>query len=161
MTYVNVPATIGTAPMPSASEAERSARPSRLSRLGGVGGGTGDAGRLDVHLVGDALQPVVRLGDARGGERVGSDDVGAGREVGVVNGPDDIRPGEGQEIVVATKVAGMVAEALAAEVGLGQAVALDERSGRAVEHDDPLREQRAEQKQALLARPDGACRRLS
>jgi hypothetical protein len=46
----------------------------------------------------------------------------------------------------------MVAKALAAEVGLGQAVALDERPRGAVEHENPFLEQRAEQEQALIAR---------
>jgi hypothetical protein len=54
----------------------------------------------------------------------------------------------------------VVEEALAAEVGLGQAVTLDERSGGAIEHENPLAKQRAEQEQALLTRPDGANRRL-
>jgi hypothetical protein len=47
----------------------------------------------------------------------------------------------------------VVAEAVAAEVGLGQPIALDQRSGGAVQDEDSLSEQRAEQEQALIARP--------
>jgi hypothetical protein len=52
----------------------------------------------------------------------------------------------------------MVLEPLAAEVGLGQAVPLDEGSGGAVEHQDSVLQKRPEQEQALSARPRVACR---
>jgi hypothetical protein len=48
----------------------------------------------------------------------------------------------------------MVAEALAAEVGLGQTVTLDECSGRPVEDEDALAQKRSEQEQALVTRPN-------
>jgi hypothetical protein len=51
----------------------------------------------------------------------------------------------------------MVLEPLAAEVGLGQAIALDERARGSVEHENPLLEKRPEQEQALIARPRAAC----
>ena len=54
----------------------------------------------------------------------------------------------------------MVAESLAAEVGFGQVVALDERSSRSVEHKDPLLQERPDQEQALIARPGVAGRRF-
>ncbi len=41
----------------------------------------GDAGGSDVQLVDDLVRPVVALGDAGAGERVGLDDVGAGEQV--------------------------------------------------------------------------------
>jgi len=53
----------------------------------------------------------------------------------------------------------VVAEALAAEVGLGQAVALDQRARGAVEHENPPLQQRAKQEQALFARPNVVGRR--
>jgi hypothetical protein len=95
------------------------------------------------------------LRDARGRERVGGDDVGAGVQIRVVDGADDVGPRQGQQVVVASDVARMVAEALAAEIGLGQTVTLDERSGRPVEDEDALAQKWSEQEQALLTRPNG------
>ena len=46
-----------------------------------------------------------------------------------------------RQVVVAAQVAGVVGEALAAEVGLDQLVALDERAHRAVHDHDPLAQQ--------------------
>ena len=100
------------------------------------------------------MQPVVRLRDARGRERVGGDDVGAGVQIRVVDGADDVGPRQGQQVVVASDVARMVAEALAAEIGLGQTVTLDERSGRPVEDEDALAQKGSEQEQALVTRPN-------
>jgi hypothetical protein len=77
-----------------------------------------------------------------------------------VDGPHDVRPGQAQNVVVAPKVARMVAEALTAEVGLGQAVALDQGPSGSVEYEDPLLEEGPEQGQALIARPGVACRRF-
>ena len=51
---------------------------------------------------------------------------------------DDVRLGQGEQIVVADQVAGPVGEPLAAVAGLVRAVALDRRAHRAVDHHDPL-----------------------
>ena len=130
-------------------------RPAGLDRLGGVGGGPGDPSGLDVDLVGHVLEPVVGLGDPRGRECVCRDDVGAGGKVRVVDRAHHARPGQDQQGVVAADVAGMIPKALAAKIGLCQAVTLDERPGRAVEHEDSLAQKWPEQEQALLARPNG------
>ena len=50
-------------------------------------------------------------------------------------------PGQAEQVGVAAQVARVVAEPLAAVVGLGQLVGLDERAHRAVEHEDPRPEQ--------------------
>jgi len=76
-----------------------------------------------------------------------------------VDGANDVGTGEDKQVVVATDVALVVAEAPAAEIGLGQAVALDQRARGAVEHENPPLQQRAEQEQALFARPDVGVRR--
>jgi hypothetical protein len=107
-----------------------------------------------VDLVGHVLQPVVGLGDASGGERVGGDDVGAGRKIRVVDGAYNVGPRQDQQVVVASNIARMVAEALATEVGLGQTVTLDECARRPVEYEDPLAQKGSEQEQALLTRPN-------
>ena len=70
-----------------------------------------------------------------------------------MDGSHDIRPGQAQEIGVAPHIARVVAEALTAEVRLGQAVALDERSGGAVQDENALAQQRPEQEQSLLTHP--------
>ena len=49
---------------------------------------------------------------------------------------DHVGPRQHQHVVVALQVLGMILEALAAEVGLGQLVALDHGAHRAVEHED-------------------------
>jgi hypothetical protein len=48
----------------------------------------------------------------------------------------------------------MVAEALPAEVGLREAVALDESARGAIEDEDSLLQQRAQEGDALLTRPN-------
>ncbi len=138
---------------------DNEARSVGIALLGGVGRCPRDPGRLNVDLVGHALHPVIGLGNARGGERVGRDDVGAGRQVRVVDGANDVGARQAEEVVVAAYVARVSAEALAAEVGLGQAVALDERPGRSVEHEDSLLQEWAKQEQTPLTRPGVACRR--
>jgi hypothetical protein len=76
-----------------------------------------------------------------------------------VDGPNHVRPGQRQDVGIAAQVAGVVSEALAAEVGLGQAVALDERARCPVENEDPLLQQGPQQAQALVARPGRRRRR--
>ena len=99
-----------------------------------VGNPPGNLRRRPVHLLGVRLELVVGQRDRVAVERVRADDVGAGVEVLAVDAGDDLGLGQHQEVVLATQVAGMVGEALAAEVGLGQLVTLDERAHRAVEH---------------------------
>ena len=52
--------------------------------------------------------------------------------------PDRLGLGQAQEIAVAAHVARVVAEPLAAELGLGEPVGLEHRAHRAVEDQDPL-----------------------
>jgi hypothetical protein len=59
-----------------------------------------------------------------------------------VDRPHDVRPRDGQQVVVASNVAGVVAEPLAAEVVLGQAEALDLSAGGSVQDQDPPLQQR-------------------
>ena len=96
---------------------------------------------FDVQLVGERLEPVVGLRDRGAAERVGLDDVGAGRQVLAVDAADDVGPRQDEHVAVALELARMAAEPLAAEVGLRQRVALDHRAHGAVEEQDARGEQ--------------------
>jgi hypothetical protein len=108
-----------------------------------------------VLLVDGVLQAVVGLGDTGRREGVRRDDVRPSRQVRVVDGPDHVRAGQREEVVVAAQVAGMVAEPFSAEIRFGQAVALNQRPRRAVQDKDPLLQQGPQEGDSLLSRPDG------
>ena len=91
-----------------------------------------------VELVDDRLEAVVGLGDRGGREGVGLDDVGAGAEIVQVDVADRVGLGQDEQVVVALEVLAVVAEALAAEVGLRQLERLDLGPHGAVEHQDAL-----------------------
>ena len=99
---------------------------------------------FDVQLVGKRLEGVVGLRDGGAREGVRLDDVGAGGQILAVNGADDVRPRQDEDVAVPAQVLGVVLEALAAEVGLGQLVALDHRAHRAVEEEHALLERAAQ-----------------
>src|SRR6185295_13856951 len=107
--------------------------------------------RLHVHLAYDGRQAVVGLGEGVGRERIRLDDVGPGVEVRAVDGEHDVRPGQVQQLVVTAYVGRVVSEALPAEVGLFERVALDERAHRAVEDQDPLAKRLVQPGQAARA----------
>jgi hypothetical protein len=98
-------------------------------------------GSAQVQLRRELLGSVVGLGDAVGAEGVGLEDVGAGREIRAVHLLHHVGPGQHQQLVVAGWVVGMFAEALAPEVGLGQALCLEHGPHGPVDHEDPLGEQ--------------------
>ena len=110
----------------------------------------GDPGRLAsdlrafaVQFVDQRLQAVIGLRDRGRRERVGLDDVGAGAAIIQVDGPDRLRLGERQEIVVALQVAVAAARVpIAAKMLLPEAEALDLRPHRAVEDEDALARRR-------------------
>ena len=103
-----------------------------------------EPGALEVQVVDDVLEAVVRLPDRRGRERVRRRDVRARPEVGAVDVEDDLGTGEVEEVGIAGDLAGMVAEALAAVVRVLEPFPLQHRPPRAVEHENPLREQVAQ-----------------
>jgi hypothetical protein len=119
-----------------------------------VGGLPRQAGALEVHVVDGVLEAVVGLTDARRREGVRGRDVGAGREVRAVDVEDEVGPRQVEQVGVAADVAGMVAEALAAVVGLVQAEPLEHRPPGAVENDDPLRQQLLETVPSAHLPPD-------
>ena len=114
----NAPATKrGRSEVAAVSAASRAIR--ALARLRGA------------HLAGEA---VVLLGHAVRVEGVGGDDVGARFEEARVDVADDLRPGDGEEVVVAGELAVVIGKESAAKVGLAQRVALDHRAHRPVQH---------------------------
>jgi hypothetical protein len=109
-----------------------------------------DLHRFAVHLGGEFFHAVVGLGDARCTESVRFDDVGAGREVLVVDLANDLRLRDRQQFVVALDVAPVVLEALAAIGCLVELVALDHRAHRAVEYEDAPLQQRGQRRAARV-----------
>src|SRR5690606_7771243 len=91
-----------------------------------------------VELVSERLQGVVGLGDPGGAERVRLQDVGARLEVVAVHLPDDVGPGEDEEIGVPLELPGMLGEALPPVVSFGEAVALEGGPHRAIDDQDAL-----------------------
>ncbi len=127
----------------AAGRAEHAGDETRLVRgLGGlrVRHLAGQARPFDVEFVGQRLHAVVGLGHLGGVEGVGLEDVGAGVEVGLLDGLDHVRAAQQQEVVVAFHVARPVGEALAAVVGLFQLVALDHGAHAAIEDQDTFPE---------------------
>src|SRR5690606_27141413 len=80
------------------------------------------------------LHVVIGHGNARGIERVGLDDIGAGVQVGAVNGTDRVRLGNRQQIVVAFQVTMPVGKTLAAVGRLVEAMLLDHGAHGAIEN---------------------------
>ncbi len=127
----------------AAGRAEHAADETRAIRsLGGlhVGYFPGQARAFHVQLVDQFFHAVVGLGDPGGIEGVGFQNVGAGIEIGFLDGLDDVGAGEQQQVVVALHVARPVSETLAAVVRLFQLVALDHGAHAAVEDQDALLE---------------------
>ena len=95
-----------------------------------------------------ALHAVVRLRNAGRAERVRLDDVRAGREVFVVNRPNDLRLREDEQVVVALQVMRVVVEA-PAEVRLRQLALLDHRLHRAIHDQDALAHEARQEDRAV------------
>ena len=90
----------------------------------------------DVELVGELLHLVVGQRDDLRVEGVRLDDVGAGLEVLEVDGADDVRLGQRQQVVVALHVGVPVGETLPAVPRLVRPVPLDRRSHGPVQDQD-------------------------
>jgi hypothetical protein len=111
-----------------------------------VGGG--------VHLAHQVRDAVVGLRDGVGVERVRLDDVRAGRQVVVVDGPDDLGARQAQEIVVTANVVRnliAIGEALSPKARLVELVALDHGAHRAVQDQDALGQRRTKRGSSAFA----------
>ena len=124
----------------------------RLDPLGRIRRLASEVRGGDVEFANDRrLQQVVGLGDAGRGERVGGHDVRARFQVGPVDRLHGGGLGQAQQVDVASEVVRVVAEALAAEVGLAEPAFLEHRPHRPVEDDDPLAQQAGQGRQARRA----------
>ncbi len=103
-----------------------------------IGRGAGELGALDIELMGNIRHAVVGLGDARRGEGVGGDDIGARAEIREVNVADLGRLAEDEQIVVAAHLAVPGIEARAPIAFLVEPERLDHGAHGAVEHQDTL-----------------------
>ena len=61
-----------------------------------------------------------------------------------MDGADHVRTRQDQEIAVALQILGVILEALATEVGVGQPVSLNHRAHRAIEQQYPAIEERGQ-----------------
>ena len=120
------------------------ARPVRRFRVPLVGGRPRQLRTLEVDVVDRVLERVVGLRDRGPAEGVRLDDVGAGGEILVMDGADDVGPRKDEHVAVPAEVPRVIREALAAEIGFRQLVALNHRPHRAVEDEDAALEQGAE-----------------
>ena len=118
-----------------------------------VGGLARESRPRQVHLVDVVFEAVVGLGDTRGRESVGRDDVGAGLDVVAVHLRHELRLGEAEHVAVVAQRLGVVAETLAAELSVAEALVLEHHAHRPVEDRDPLLEQQVE------ALANGCCHR--
>ena len=100
-----------------------------------------EARPLQVHLVGQVLEAEVRLRNARRGEGVGGDDVRAGFEVLAVDLGHELGLREAQDVAVVAQRLGVVAEPMAAEVLVAEALVLEHDAHRSVEDHDPALEE--------------------
>ncbi len=125
----------------------------RRGRSHCITAGSRNCGTGLVQFVHQVFEVVVGLADRRGVEGVGLDQIRARFQVGGVDVGDDLRPGQQQQIVVALQVMAFrccviaagamqmvvaIGEALATVIVFLQAMALDHRTHRAVDDQDPL-----------------------
>ena len=110
-----------------------------VCKSGGIGGASRQPGAGDVDLVdqGRVAEPVLALGDGGRRERVGGDDVGTGRQVPGVQIEHGVGLGQHEQVEVSCERLCVIAEAIAADVGLVEAQRLDLAAAGAVEHEDP------------------------
>ena len=118
--------------------------PFPVAPLGLVGRLARQHGRGPVELDDQVAELVVGLGDARGAEGVGLDDVGPCQQVAQVDLAHGVWARDREHVVVAHEIAAVVAEPIAAEIVVDQAELLERGAHRAVEHEDALARRRGE-----------------
>ena len=105
-----------------------------------VTGGTGDLRRRAVDLVAQGFHAIIRLRNGGSVEGVGLDDVRARFQIGAVNGVDNVRLCENEQVVVAFHVAVVIGEARPTIAGLVQLVALDHCAHGPIQNQNPPRQ---------------------
>ena len=101
-----------------------------------VSGRARQARALEVDVVNHVLEVVVPLRDRGAAKRVGLDDVGACRQVLVMDCADHVRSRQDQDVAVSLEIARVIGEARPTEVRLAQLVSLNHRPHRAIEDQD-------------------------
>ena len=121
-----------------------------------IAGGARQLGRLHVHFIGQVGHVVIVLRDGRGAEGIRFDQVGAGRQVALVDFLDDVRLRQGQQLIIALDEQfacaavgrrGEIDEAAGGAATIRffiKLVLLDDRAHGAVENHDPLRQNGAQ-----------------
>ncbi len=104
----------------------------------GIGHAAGELGGLDVDIAHAVLEAVVSLCDGGTRKGVGLDDVRACFKELAVDGLDNVRAGDAEQVVVALQVAFVAVERRIAEILLLQLILLDHGTHRAVKKDDAL-----------------------
>ncbi len=125
----------------AAGRSEHPGHPARLVRgfqRPAIGLGARQLRRGLVQLCDQRLHGVIGLGDGGGVEAVGFDDIGACVEKGVVNGADQLRLGQAEQVIVTAQLLRPVVKSRAAVVLLGQIMGLDHGAHRAVQQQDAV-----------------------
>ncbi len=138
-------------PVSGAEGAGDEARLGGICRRHRVARGPGQPRGLVVELVRELLHAVVGERDLLRVEGIGLDEVGSGLEIRPVDGADRIRLGQAEQVVIALEIAVPVGEPLTAVFGLAEAVPLDHRAHRAVEHENARRQSRGENLRGVRA----------
>ena len=96
------------------------------------------AGARLVQFAHQMAQAIIFLAGEVGVEGVGLDEIGAGFQILAADIADDLRLGQGEKVVVALQLAGMIAEARAAKIIFAQLEALDHHAPGAIEQQQAL-----------------------
>ncbi len=97
-------------------------------------GTPGHLGPFDVELIHQRFQVIVGLRDDGAAKGVGLDNVRARFKEFHVDLFDELRTGEGEQVVVSLQVGRMVSKAFSAKVGLFEFMLLDHGAHGAIEH---------------------------
>ena len=85
--------------------------------------GNGRLGQFDrcvVELIDQVFCTEVGLGHRVGRKRIGFQDISASEQIIQMNFLNDLRPGEGEQFIIAFQIACGVLESLASKVGFGK-----------------------------------------
>ncbi len=93
-----------------------------------------DPGRLKIDVVYSRFGMVVRLGDGGGIEGVGFNNIRSRFQVGFMDLPDHIRPGDGKQVIVSLQIAGVIFKSFSPVVFLLQLVALNHGPHGSIKH---------------------------
>ena len=111
-------------------------KPGVLWRRIFVAGGTGQPRRGQVHLARQVAQVIVSLGDGGCAKGIGFNQVSPGSQIGFVDVPDHIGPGDAEQVAIVFDVFRVGRKALTAVIGFGQLEALDHGAHGPIQNGD-------------------------